>query len=70
MPEDASIDQKIKELENEMAKPDFWSDKEKAKNVIKEIAELKAKKEGFGKFDKGNAIININKRFFICTFIF
>ena len=59
MPEDASIDQKIKELENEMAKPDFWSDKEKAKNVIKEIAELKAKKEGFGKFDKGNAIINI-----------
>ncbi|MFA6274316.1 MAG: PCRF domain-containing protein [Candidatus Paceibacterota bacterium] len=54
-----SIEEKIKELENKMNEPDFWSDKNKAQAVIKEIAELKAQKEGFGKYDKGNAIITI-----------
>jgi peptide chain release factor 2 len=53
------IDEQIKDLEGQMASPDFWNDKITAQAVIKELAELKDKKEGFGKYDKGNAIITI-----------
>ena len=53
------IDNKIKELEDRMSDPLFWNDKIQAQSVIKEIAELKEKKEGFGKYDKGNAIVTI-----------
>ncbi len=53
------IQKEIKELEAQMLEVDFWSDKNKAQNVLKEIAELKVKKEGFGKYDKGNAVIAI-----------
>ncbi|KKQ29653.1 MAG: Peptide chain release factor 2 [Candidatus Nomurabacteria bacterium GW2011_GWA1_37_20] len=42
-----------------MVNPDFWNDKNKAQTVLKELAELKEKKDGFGKYDKGNAIITI-----------
>ncbi len=56
---DNTIEEQIKILEESMMAPDFWSDKIRAQNVIKEIAELKAKKEGQGKYDKGNAIITI-----------
>ena len=54
-----NIDEKIKELEVQMSYPDFWADKIKAQAVIKELEELKDKKEGFGKYDKGNAIVTI-----------
>jgi peptide chain release factor 2 len=54
-----TIDDQIKKLEQEMLSPDFWNDKNKAQNVLREIAELKNKKEGFGKYDKGNAIVTI-----------
>ena len=37
----------------------FWDDKNKAQAMLKELAELKAEKEGFGKYDKGNAIVTI-----------
>ncbi len=57
--EKEEIQNKIGTLEKEMTSPDFWNDKIKAQNIIKEIAELKSKKEGFGKYDKGNAIITI-----------
>ena len=53
------IDEQIKELEEAMISPTFWSDKVKAQGVIKELADLKAKKEGVGKYDKGNAIVTI-----------
>ncbi len=59
MEKDKNIEEEIKVLEESMMAPDFWSDKVRAQNVIKEIAELKAKKEGQGKYDKGNAIITI-----------
>jgi len=53
------IEEEIKRLEMEMVSPDFWNDKSKAQNVLKEIAELKDKKEGLGKYDRGNAIVTI-----------
>lgn len=54
-----NIDEQIEKLEALMLSADFWTDKIKAQNVIKEIAELKNKKEGLGKYDKGNAIVSI-----------
>lgn len=54
-----NIDQQIESLEQAMLEVDFWSDKTRAQNVIKEIAELKAKRDGFGKYDKGNAILTV-----------
>ncbi len=53
------IDTKIAELEAQMSEPEFWSDKVRAQAIIKEIADLKTKKEGKGKYDKGNAILTI-----------
>jgi peptide chain release factor 2 len=53
------INSEIEKLEEQMASPDFWNDKTKAQNVLRELAELKNKKEGLGKYDKGNAILTI-----------
>ncbi len=53
------IDLKIAELEASMSAADFWQDKNNAQAVIREIAELKAKKEGAGMYDKGGAVITI-----------
>ena len=57
-----NIDEQIKKLEEEINSPDFWTDKNKAQNILKEIAELKNKKEGKEgprKYDKGNAVVTI-----------
>jgi peptide chain release factor 2 len=54
-----SVDEQIKKLEEGMASPDFWADKGKAQVVLRELAELKSKKEGLGKYDKGNAVVTI-----------
>ena len=59
MATDSNIDGQIKELETQMSSSDFWTDKNKAQAVLRELAELKDKKEGLGKYDKGNAIITI-----------
>jgi peptide chain release factor 2 len=53
------IENKIKNLETEMQSPEFWNDKNKARGVLAQIAELKAKKEGQGKYDRGNAVLSI-----------
>jgi len=53
------VEEEIKKLEESMQDPDFWNDKNKAQEVIKKIAELKAEKEGLGKYDRGNAIVTI-----------
>lgn len=53
------IFKKIQELEASMQDADFWSDKNKAQAVIKEIADLKNSLEGVGKYDRGNAIMTI-----------
>jgi peptide chain release factor 2 len=54
-----STDEQIKKLEEEMQAPDFWTDKISARTTLAELAELKNKKEGLGKYDKGNAIVTI-----------
>ena len=59
MASEINIEEKIKELEEEMLRSDFWSDKAKAQATLKELAELKDKKAGLGKYDKGNAILTI-----------
>ena len=53
------IQKQIKILEEEMSSPNFWSDKNKAQNIIKQITELKEKLSGNNKYDKGNAILTI-----------
>ena len=53
------IEKKIKELEEGMASPDFWADKERAQAVIKEIQKLKDGLEGGGEYDKGDALMTI-----------
>ena len=42
-----------------MQAPEFWNDKARAQAVVRRIAELKDKKEGLGRYDKGNAILTI-----------
>ena len=59
MAEENNLDEQIKKLEEEITSPDFWSDKNKAQNVLKELATLKEKKAGVNKYDKGNAIVTI-----------
>jgi peptide chain release factor 2 len=59
MAEENNLDEQIKKLEEEIQSPEFWSDKNKAQNVLKELATLKEKKLGVNKYDRGNAIITI-----------
>lgn len=56
---DNNLEKEIAELESETQKIDFWNDKNKAQAVLKKITELKNKKEGVKKYDKGNAIVSI-----------
>lgn len=53
------LEDEIKKLETQTLKVGFWEEKNKAQTVLKKIAELKEKKKGFSKYDKGNAIITI-----------
>lgn len=50
---------RIKEIEQKMLEPDFWQNSQQAQNFIKEMQDLKDSLDGIGKFDKGNAIVNI-----------
>lgn len=53
------ISQKIKELEEQMTAPEFWSDKTRAQAIIKEVQRLKDEQAGVGKYDKGDAIMTL-----------
>ena len=50
---------RIKEIEIAMIQTDFWSDKDKAQELIRELNELKTELEGVGKYDKGDAVVTI-----------
>lgn len=51
--------QKISELEAIMQAPDFWADKIKARESIKELQALKTEAEGGSKYDQGDAVVTI-----------
>lgn len=53
------IDNKIQELEAAMQAVDFWNDKVRAQETIRELNDLKAQKEGIGKYDRGPAMLSI-----------
>jgi peptide chain release factor 2 len=50
---------RINEIEAKMLLPDFWQDKNVAQKMIQELQELKDEIQGFGKYDRGNAVITI-----------
>ncbi|HDO23618.1 MAG TPA: PCRF domain-containing protein [bacterium] len=53
------IRKKLDELEGEMQKPEFWEDKERAREVLKEISSLKEQQKAKHKYDKGDAVLTI-----------
>ncbi len=52
--------EKLKNLEAETQKPDFWQDKEKAQEILKQIREIKTCLSSVNKYDKGDAVVNIH----------
>jgi len=59
MSDKEDIEGKIREREAQMAKPDFWQDKDKAQAIIKEIRDLKSEAEGGSKYDSGDVVVTI-----------
>lgn len=57
--EKEEIQNRIGVIETAMAGADFWSDKNTAQAMIRELQELKDKLEGVGKYDKGNALMTL-----------
>ncbi len=53
------IEKRISEIENAMNDGAFWSDKNRAQELVKELQDLKANREGKGPFDGGSAIMTI-----------
>ncbi len=50
---------RIVEIETAMNGVDFWSDKDKAQAMIRELGEIKDSLTGVGKYDRGDAIMTI-----------
>lgn len=50
---------RITEIEAAMAQTDFWENKDKAQELLREMATLKDEVAGRRKYDKGNAIMTI-----------
>jgi peptide chain release factor 2 len=59
MTDKEKIELQIKSLETQMVRSDFWSDKENAQSVIREIQKLKDELAGVGQYDKGDAVMTI-----------
>jgi len=53
------IENRIKEIEFAMEQIDFWNDKISAQSMIRELQDLKEKKDGVSKYDKGNSVLTI-----------
>jgi peptide chain release factor 2 len=54
-----NINKEISEIEQEMIAVDFWNNPAEAQLRIKKLQELKDELEGFGKYDRGNAVVTI-----------
>lgn len=50
---------RIEVIETAMNEADFWSDKDLAQSMIKELSDLKDALDGVGKYDRGDAIMTI-----------
>src|SRR5262249_43250634 len=59
MSDKAAITEQIAQIEAQMASPDFWADKDKAQEILKEYQDLKARLEGNGGYDKSDALVTI-----------
>ncbi len=59
MSDKATTEARIAEIETQMAAPDFWTDKDRAQETLKEYQQLKAKLEGKGAYDKSDALVTI-----------
>ena len=57
--EKEQIQERIKEIEAAMEQPDFWSDKNDAQALIKELQDLKTEAEGGSAYDRGGAIVSL-----------
>ncbi len=57
--EKEQIQERIKEIEAAMQQPDFWSDKNDAQALIKELHGLKTQAEGGNAYDRGGAIVSL-----------
>ncbi len=57
------ISRRIKEIEKEMSKPDFWKNKDNAQTLVKELSGLKEQQKGGAsvenKYDKGDAVLTL-----------
>jgi peptide chain release factor 2 len=53
------LTQRITAIEAAMGQADFWSNKDTAQALIKELQELKAEASGGGKYGAGNAVLSI-----------
>lgn len=53
------LEEKLEKLREEMNQPDFWQDKESAKQTVAKYEKLKEKKQFIGSFDKRNAVVSI-----------
>ena len=53
------LQKELTELEENMSKVDFWTNKDKAQATIRRITELKAEIAGVGKYDTGDAVMTI-----------
>lgn len=53
------IDERIIEIEQAMQAPDFWGNKNQAQEMIRELQNLKDKREGVNVYDKSGAIMTI-----------
>lgn len=56
---DKKRENRIKEIEDAMYRPDFWQEPQIAQAMIKELQELKDEIEGVGKYDKNDVICSV-----------
>ena len=59
MIESDKIKEQIKKLEERMREINFWQNKERAQEVVREYQQLKNELAGVGGYDKGDAIVSI-----------
>ena len=53
------INKKIEELEAQMSLADFWENKDRAQNAVRDLNELKGKLEEVKAIERGDAILTI-----------